>query len=177
MRKYERRRKGSHLDTIHYEIDMLEFALAKSKRQLSPPELNMTIECFLLHYRNLIEFFSGSKHREKGIDISIAKPEVWSGRQLTEQEAKALVIPAQKLVDEYWTDISQFLQHCTLRRFKEFRDWDLQEMWDKLEFGLKFFRKYFPPTTRSEGFPILNSTRSLSTAPFSRTAAPIVSKE
>jgi hypothetical protein len=60
-------RKGSHLDTIHYEIDMLEYAFAKSKSALTPPELNMTIESFLLHYRNLIEFFSGAKHREKRI--------------------------------------------------------------------------------------------------------------
>jgi hypothetical protein len=156
---------------------MLEYALAKSKSKLSPPELNMTIECFLLHYRNLIEFFSGAKHRKNGSDISIAKPEVWSGRKFTEQEAKALAIPAQKLVDEYWTVISQFLQHCTIRRFKEFMDWDLQEMWDKLEFASKFFRNVFPPTTRSEGIPIVNSTRSLSTAPFSRTAAPMVSKK
>jgi hypothetical protein len=70
---------------------------------------------------------------KKGSDISIAKPEVWSGRKLTEQEVEALATPPQKLVDEYWTVISQFLQHCTQRRFEEFRDWDLQEMWDKLK--------------------------------------------
>jgi hypothetical protein len=63
--RYERSKKGSHLDTIHYEIDMLEYTLSKmTKAELPPPEFNMTLECFLLHYRNLIEFFSGKKHRK-----------------------------------------------------------------------------------------------------------------
>ncbi len=145
MSKYERSRKGSHLDTIYYQIDMLEYAFFKSRRDDLPvPEMNMTIECFLLHYRILIEIFSGKKHR--GSDISVAHPEVWTGRKLTPEETEALAIPAEKLVDEYWTDISQFLQHGTQRRFEEFKDWNLQEMWDKLESPVKFFREIFPRT-------------------------------
>jgi hypothetical protein len=29
--------------------------------------------------------------------------------------------------------MSQFLQHGTQRRFEEFKDWNLQEMWDAQE--------------------------------------------
>ncbi len=81
LKKYERSRKGSQSDTIHYEIDMFEYSFVKLKSDLSIPERNMTIECFLLHYRNLIEFFSGAKSRES--DLSVLSPEAWSGRKLT----------------------------------------------------------------------------------------------
>src|SRR5690349_3163834 len=113
---YERTRKSSHLETVRYEMDMLEFALYKlSKCETSAgPDWNLLIEGFLLHYRNLIEFFSGKKHRNNS-DISIADPEVWSGRKLTKEELDRLQPVAKELEDEYWTDISQFLQHCTAR--------------------------------------------------------------
>src|ERR1700730_10679797 len=40
---------------------------------------------------NLIEFFSGKKHR-KG-DLSVADPQVWSGRKLTPEELTSLQTP------------------------------------------------------------------------------------
>ena len=47
MARYERSKKGSHVDTVHYEIDMLEYALAKltTETEVSRPELNVTLEC------------------------------------------------------------------------------------------------------------------------------------
>jgi hypothetical protein len=64
MTFYERSAKNSHLDTIRYEIGMLgycyrEFAGAKH----TEPLRNLLIEGFLLHFRNLVEFFSGARHR------------------------------------------------------------------------------------------------------------------
>jgi hypothetical protein len=148
-RMYERNRKSSHLATLYYEMDMLEFTFRKvseSESGAESPDWNLLIEGFLLHYRNLIEFFSGKKHRPNGSDISIANSEVWSGRKLTEAEMNQLQPAAQKLEDEYWVDISQFLQHCTVRRHLEFREWDIAKMFERLTPVLKNFVAMFPRT-------------------------------
>jgi hypothetical protein len=168
MRKYEQSRKSSHLDTVHYEIDMLEYSFSRVAGQRELPETNMAVESFLLHYRNLIEFFSGAKHRKETDrqkpDISVADPGVWAGRTLTPEELNSLQTPAQKLCDEYWTDISQFLQHCTERRFKDVKEWNLQEMKERLNPILECFRRLFSPTA----VPI-HVTRTLSAESASTT--------
>ena len=166
MQKYERSRKSSHLDTVHYEIDMLEYSfsvLAGPPREL--PVTNMAVECFLLHYRNLIEFFSGAKHR-KGSDISVADPAVWAGRPLNPAELNSLQTPAQKLSDEYWVDLSQFLQHCTERRYKELKEWNPKEMMDKVRPVLTSFKTLFPSTAVSIQVTRALSPESASTASF-----------
>jgi hypothetical protein len=148
-RMYERNRKSSHLATLYYEMDMLEFTFRKvseSESGAESPDWNLLIEGFLLHYRNLIEFFSGKKHRPNGSDISIANSEVWSGRKLTEAEMNQLQPTAQQLEDEYWTDISQFLQHCTVRRHPEFREWDIAKMFERLTPVLENFEAIFART-------------------------------
>src|SRR5438477_7446054 len=131
--RYERTRKESPLETIYYEIDMLEFAFGKLGAHSggAGPEWNLLIEGFLMHYRNAISFFSGKKHRAG--DISTKEPEVWVSRKLTAEEVNEIQLPAQQLEDEHWTDISQFLQHCTARRHEEFREWDLTKMFEQLK--------------------------------------------
>ena len=162
-RMYERNRKSSHLATVYYEVDMLEFTFRKVSESESGagPDWNLLIEGFLLHYRNLIEFFSGKKHRLNGSDISIADPEVWSGRTLTEAEMSQLQPIAQELENDYWTDISQFLQHCTLRRHLEFREWDIAKMFERLTPVLKSFEAMFP---RAPVAAITKLTRTSSSA-------------
>jgi hypothetical protein len=142
--RYERTRKESPLATIYYEIDMLEFAFDKAVAHSdgSGPGSNLLIEGFLLHYRSAIEFFSGAKHRTG--DISTKKPEEWAYRELTEKEKNDIQTPAKELVRDYFDDISQFLQHCTERRHKEFKDWQLPEMSERLKPITTAFRKSFP---------------------------------
>jgi hypothetical protein len=173
--RYERSKKGSHLDTVHYEIDMLEYARVKvTERDLPPPEINMRLECFLLHYRNLIEFFSGRKHRDG--DISVKKPEVWCSRGLTPEEKAAMTGPAGKAQDEYWVDISQFLQHCTERRFRDQKDWVPQEMWNRLKPAIDFFQKVFLRTdSHNRGF--LLGPQSASTETYVVRSTPIGGEE
>lgn len=144
-RMYERSRKSSHLATVYYEKDMLEFTFRKlvGCETAAGPDWNLLVEGFLLHYRNLIEFFSGKKHRKDGSDISIADPEVWSGRKLTKEEINQLQPIARQLEDEYWTDISQFLQHCTVRRHAEFREWNIPKMFERLMPVLNCFEAMF----------------------------------
>ncbi len=150
MSVYERSRKNSHLDTIWYEITMVTFCYRefKNRQECSEPERNLLIEGFLLHYRNIVEFFSGTKHRKatdaKPADLSTADSNVWAGRSLTSEELSSMQVPARELEDTYFGDISQFLQHCTERRFAEFKGWKVDEMAEKLKPILSAFSKSFP---------------------------------
>jgi hypothetical protein len=74
----ERKRKESHQDTIWYEIDMLEYCYAVLEK--NPPAItnarwNLLVEGFLLHYRNLIQFFGGNaeRHRRHGNDLILLR--------------------------------------------------------------------------------------------------------
>lgn len=141
---YQRRTKGSHLDTVRYEIDMLKFGWEELQKdqECELPWLYLLIEGFLLHYRNLTQFFSGAMHKPG--DLSTAKPEVWADRKLSNEEVRALRGPGSKLNREHWQNISQFLQHCTLRRYLEFRDWNLDRMYREIEPVIDAFDKSFP---------------------------------
>lgn len=67
--------KLSNRDTIIYEIDMLHHCHQKLVRE-RPPNIEgyLLLECFLLHYRNLLDFF-GKEPREGGDDLSIGRTE------------------------------------------------------------------------------------------------------
>ena len=77
--KYSRKIKENNAETLLYEVDLLRFA---RERLLSPQswwtQLDewLYLEDFLLHYRNLIEFFGKPKPGDG--DLSILRPElVW----------------------------------------------------------------------------------------------------
>jgi len=172
MSVYERSRKKSQLHTIWYEISMLGFthSVLATRTEMSEPERNFFVEGFLLHYRNLVEFFSGNpeKHREakngKPADLSTHAPEKWAGRKLTDEEIKNIKDPARNLEQEYFTDISQFLQHCTERRFVEFKEWNLDEMFEKLDPIVSSFHQSFPPLEEAHRHKATLSTSAASTA-------------
>jgi hypothetical protein len=175
-RRYRRSRKASHLDTVYYEIDMMEYAYERLvKRDTRPlPESNMLIESYLMHYRNLIEFFSGAKHRDRSAgkprDISVKDAEVWAGRTLASEEQGTIATPAAKLVDAYFEDISQFLQHCTERRFLESRDWDVEGMCDEIKPIVAAFSSAFPRQVAVPEYgSVPESNRGNSTATFMTT--------
>jgi hypothetical protein len=142
--RYERTPEDTHIDTVWYEIDMLRFALQKlsaATASLDQPTKNLLIEGALLHYRNLIRFFSGEKHR--GNDVSTAKPENWAASRLT-TGGLAKMREVGKELEVYYGDISCFLQHVTARRANESMSWDLNEMYDRLKPALEIFEKAFP---------------------------------
>ena len=150
MSVYERSPKNSHLDTIRYEIAMTAFCYSRllRKKKRFEPETNLLIEGFLLHYRNLVEFFSGKRHRKarncKPADLSTADPVVWASRRLTNNELIAMQNPAMELDTAYYELISQFLQHCTERRLTEFRNWNVSEMFERLKPIVLAFHRSFP---------------------------------
>src|SRR6266849_4668116 len=90
---YSRPEKLNDAQTVLYEIDMLRFAY---ERLASPPatwtlaDEWVYLEDFLLHYRNLIQFF-GKLNDVDGADLSITKPEaIWDGQLPPKSELDAL---------------------------------------------------------------------------------------
>jgi|SRR5579864_998866 len=150
---YERTSKDTHLDTIWYEMDMLEFSYREFKQnapQPQSPQWNLLIEGFLLHYRNLIQFFSGSEDRHKrykGNDLSTFDPLPWAKRQLTKEESGTIRVPGEKLDKAYSHKISNLLQHCTVQRVEPLQGWEMEQMYGEIEPLMASFAKSFSRTT------------------------------
>jgi hypothetical protein len=154
---YSRTEKESHLDTIHYELSMLNFCgkeLDKLSRANQRASFNVFLECFLLHYRNVMEFLSGAHHRkakkqDETSDLSTADPKPWAGRELSAEELAEIQAPANTIDDKYFQDISQYLQHCTERRFDEGKFWNYREMFTELLPAIRAFLQRFPARSGS----------------------------
>ena len=147
---YERTSKETHLETIWYEMDMLEFSYREFEKKAFPPQSpqwNLLIEGFLLHYRNLIQFFSGSEERHKrykGNDLSIFDPVPWGQRSLTKEELDAIKVPGEKLDRTYSNKISNLLQHCTVVRVEPLQGWEMEQMYTQIAPLMSAFAKSFP---------------------------------
>lgn len=141
--------KLSDRHTIIYEIDMIEYCYQRlvQEKRLSKREGYAFLECFLLHYRNLIEFL-GKTRSLRDDDLSISKPEDWAGGlPIGEDRIKPLV--ANELYEEYEgrdktgekrrDTISRYLQHCTKQR-TESKDWPVEEMYRKISPFIDGFR-------------------------------------
>lgn len=149
---YSRTEKESHLDTIHYELSMLNFCGAQLDELSNAghrASFNAFLECFLLHYRNVMEFLSGNHHRKakkpgETSDLSTADPRPWAGRELSPEELAKIQSSARIIDDKYFQDISQYLQHCTERRFAEGKFWKYREMAAELRPASEAFLQLFP---------------------------------
>ena len=130
--------KLSHLDTILYEIDMLEYCYGRLRISAFTEQMEyfLPVEGFLLHYRNLIQFF-GNDH-----DLKAGTPEVWSPRALTDHEVRS--IQDRKPFKRHNGQISQYLSHCTQSRSDRDRSWEHVAMYKEIEELLKRFRELFP---------------------------------
>ena len=94
------------------------------------------LESFLLHYRNLVEFF-GSKG-----DLKSSKPEVWAPRKVSTDEVAS--ISNKKLCKKYRGPISAYLQHCTKIRARVDHGWKVGEMYAEIKDLISNFRRMFP---------------------------------
>jgi len=152
---YCRRKKESDAQTVLYEIDLLRFA---RKRLLSPQpwweELDewLYLEDFLLHYRNLIEFFGKEKHG-KG-DLTIFQPErIWPDRVPDKASLDSMTRP--DLWEKYDTRdneeaISKYLHHCTTQRTEE-KAWDVTTMYEELRPIIEKFEFQLPQYRAAAG--------------------------
>lgn len=171
---YSRPDKGNHAETVLYEIDLLRF----TKDRLLASPLGRTeadewvfLEDFLLHFRNLIEFFGNP--RPRGTDLTIRRPaDFWDGRQLPGPDAlDSMNVP--HIWTKYDTSknpqaISKYLHHCTTQRTIK-KKWLIADMYEELRPVVERFESLLPdykPATRSLGHaavvPLLDGSSTTS---------------
>jgi hypothetical protein len=134
---FSRPKKLGHADTIRYEIDMLRFAAQRlAEMKLTERDAWVYLEAFLLHYRNLIDFLGSENPRSTDLHVT----SIW---HLTNSTPPAtldeLYAKGQALRARYEpTDaqgggrISQYLQHCTMKRI-DAKDWEVTAMLGDIE--------------------------------------------
>jgi hypothetical protein len=150
--------KAEHFQTVLYEIDMLRFSFS----QLSTPpdaardaDVWAYLESFLVHYRNLLDFFG--KEPSRDTDLSIRRPEaIWSAAVgLADSSPAEEPLERMKALGRaYWEKydnpdrrddtISRYLQHCTTFRISP-KEWFPIEMMQELSEVLELFEQYLPP--------------------------------
>ena len=134
---------NERIDVIKYDIKMLRFCL----QRLSEPPTAWTdsdrylhLEGFLLHYRNLIRFFSGNQHRAS--DISMKRPQDFCS--LSPGRAKDYRDTAKAWDNDSegcdYRLVSAYLQHCTRKR-TVFREWPFTEYYQKVEPLIRDFER------------------------------------
>jgi hypothetical protein len=148
------RRQETPLDTIGYEIEMLRFCRERLQDETAGEahENSAYLEAFLLHFRNLVRFFSGVRPRP--YDLSTAEAEVWAGRALSPSEVGLFQVAAECLDEEYYQTISKYLQHCTSLPQKEEHEWDVDGMYEELNPILKEFERRFLRATVAQNVPV-----------------------
>ena len=103
---YSRPPKANHLETIWYEIDMLQFCYERLHeprlRGGDPGDFYVYLEAFLLHYCSLIEFFADH------CDVKVSDIRECSERTVSEDEFGT--IANTTLYEEHWGPISRYLQ-------------------------------------------------------------------
>jgi hypothetical protein len=139
---YSRPDKLNDSYTVAYEIDMLRFAAEKLLESDWKCERDawVYLEAFLLHFRNLLEFFGKEKPSETDLHVTT----IWkagcgpAGDRLAEIHEKGKQLWAQyepKDVDGGGR-ISQYLHHCTTKR-TDSKEWRIDEMNKQIEPLLK----------------------------------------
>jgi hypothetical protein len=167
--------------TIVYEIDMVRFAARRLLRGRweSDKDKWAYLECFLLHYRNLIEFLGREENLLQDTDLHVSN--IWQRLEVPEP-AQLRKIRGQG--DKLWAKyervrdkISRYLQHCTTLR-TESKSWEVGTMCGELEAVLadveKALRGYYQSWSAERPVVFLGA-ESNSTATVSTCAADVQS--
>jgi len=116
-------------------------------------EYYLCIEGFLLHFRNLLAFFTN--RRDKPSDLIINDPEQWAKRVIDQREYSDLIKAARGVNDKHgvegsscYAEISKFMQHCTTERYERAKDWAIEQMFGDIEHVLDEFVKRYAPKER-----------------------------
>jgi hypothetical protein len=176
--------KLTHTQTILYEIDMLRYTageLSKGDWKVEKDKW-ICLEAFLVHFRNLIEFFG--KPAVSKTDLHITKPgDFWRDGATRPNETELTKLTRTDLWDKYEDDqgdrISRFLHHCTTHRVDP-KEWEVGIMYNELKSTLDAFEQLVPDKSRTWDTPVavtittmLNaSTASGSSPTMFTTAAP-----
>ncbi len=133
---FSRPDKLSDAQTVLYEIDMLRFAANRLLRGKWESEKDRWafLECYLIHYRNLIELLGKEQHLVRDTDLHVSN--IWQRLHLPEPERLPYVNDqGSKLWAKYERvedRISRYLQHCTTLR-TETKSWVIGTMNEELE--------------------------------------------
>jgi len=157
--------KAEHYQTVLYEIDMLRYSYSNILR---PPDggrdadIWAYLESFLVHYRNLLDFFGKSTSRET--DLTIEHPEmIWSAdagvddMMPAQGDLQKMRTLGRRLWEKYDDKtnrddtISRYLQHCTTYRISP-KPWFPVEMMTEISDVIALFEQHLPkfrPATES----------------------------
>jgi hypothetical protein len=138
-----RPQKLSHAQTILYEIDMLNFAAGHLKQETGPSSW-CYLECFLLHFRNLIEFFGKEPDPKRPDDLSIFRPrQIWTDPNTLPSEEALRGLHQTPLWRAAKHMISKYLQHCTEERVNR-KIWYVHDMFVELSPIIDEFEALLP---------------------------------
>lgn len=152
--------KYTNAQTILYEIDMLRFTAGRFEKFENEWGEWSNLECFLLHFRNLIEFFGNPQPR--GDDLNIQTPEkIWLDPATMPSPARLAPLHREDLWTKYEVrdprdqaqvndKISRYLQHCTEQRV-DGKEWKVGEMFAELEPLMSTFESLLPDKSRPWG--------------------------
>jgi hypothetical protein len=157
--------KAEHFQTVLYEIDILRFSFSQL---VTPPDTARDadvwayLESFLVHYRNLLDFFG--KPPSRNTDLAIRNPEaIWSveaglaDRRPAEEPLERMRALGRTLWEKYEDPdkradtISRYLQHCTTFRISP-KQWFPVEMMHEISEALDILERHLPsfrPATES----------------------------
>jgi hypothetical protein len=148
--------KYTNAQTILYEIDMLRFTAGRFEKSDNEWGEWSNLECFLLHFRNLIEFFG---NQPRGDDLNIQRPErIWIDPRTMPSPAELAPLRREDLWKKYEVrdpsdqtqandKVSRYLQHCTEQRV-DGKEWKVGEMFAELEPLMSTFENLLPDKSR-----------------------------
>lgn len=145
---YSRPDKLDDVETVLYEVDMLRFSICRlvENKFCKPADQWVFLEAFLLHYRNLIEFF-GKPSPIADSDLSIRRPkDFW--RKNPPDSAALRSMTAPDLWSKYDSrrnpeSISKYLHHCTKHRVIK-KKWNVSQMYEDLLPVIEKFESLLP---------------------------------
>ncbi len=150
QRIYSRPDKLDHADTILYEIDMLRFSAGRllEGEFKNARDTWVYLESFLLHFRNLIEFFGKKGPSDTNLHIKT----LWRRAHLpAPPDVDDIYIKGRELFQRYEPKdadgggrVSQYLQHCTTKRV-DFKKWRVDTMSQEIEVLVTRVERYLRP--------------------------------
>jgi len=148
--------KLTHCQTILYEIDMLTHSAQRLQEETWKRDMDqwVCLEAFLVHFRNLIEFFG---KEPEGDTLSIKKPKVfWPGiSELQEKKLEQFYRPDlwKKYEPSGEKDkISRYLHHCTEERVHS-KTWNTRLMYQEISALTEPFETLLPKRERAWAKP------------------------
>jgi hypothetical protein len=163
---FSRLEKATDAETILYEIDMLRFAASELVGgKVGREQEWVYLECFLLHYRNLIEFVGKEPHLVQTTDLHVTN--IWKKiRMAPPAELAKIHAEGRKLWEKYERvedRISRFLQHCTTLR-TAFKEWEVGTMYNELDPFLQAIEAAIRPARAQQPRLTLSGAGANSTA-------------